>query len=218
MFNVAIELPQYGDLALGFYGEVSTGELVDGEELAALCYLKRGDPQCSQVPWLKYVMDGEVRYVAKKPFRYGVSWQQLHNRGLVFGRTIEIRGKKYVVRLMQGGNAQPTDSAIGYDVTGGVGSEWNRLFYRICKPTPYGNKNLTASEGSPTPWVSYTETDLLMHNSDGNGTLCWTQETHGYGSTYRVVRGFFGISSLDADEVNCSYHDYGWRPVLVPVE
>jgi len=42
MLNATRELPQYGDLDLGFYGETSVSELVDGEGLALLCNLKKG--------------------------------------------------------------------------------------------------------------------------------------------------------------------------------
>jgi len=163
-------------------------------------------------------MDGEVRYVAKKPYRHTISWQQLHNRGLVYGRVVEIKGQRYLVRLMQGGNTNPTANTNGFDVTAGVGSEWNRLFYRIHGTTHIDTRNITVSEDSPVSWVDYSDEDLLMHYNNGNGTYCWTQETHGTSSGYRVLRGYFGVSYLSYDAATGVTTGFGWRPVLVPVK
>jgi len=219
MFNVAKELPQYGDLDLGFYGETDTAELINGEELAVRCRLNEGVLRYSDEPWLKYVMDGEVRYVAKRPYRSGISWRNLDSLGLVEGRLIKVRGKDYLVRLMQGATITKflADGA-GFDCKICQHSEWNRLFYRIHSTIHTEPNNNTVSEGSPTPWVSYSDADLMMSHFWGYGHGSWTQETRNIIDFSGIVRGYCGVSHVDYTSVDNDNGIFGWRPVLVPVE
>jgi len=207
-----------GNATLGFYGEVSTAELITGDALASAIGLSAGWSQFSTEPWLKYSYNGQVRYVAKKPYRYNLSWEHINSCGAVFGsKTVTIAGKTYRVELMSGGNANPTAKIVGYDCTAGAGSEWNKLFYRIHGTTHLDASNTTVSEGSPTPWTSYSDADLHMYYALGNGSYCWVKETHGAGSTYRVSRGGGGVSDLNyPTAVHVNTH-CGWRPLLIPV-
>jgi len=239
-FSVITEAPipgastlAYGTSTIGFYGEVTTSQLITGDALASQIGLSAGSSQHSSEPWLKYSIDGSVRYVAKKPYRYSLTWENIYQAGAVYGTgtngtnpsgsartqnaTVSINGITYKVQLMKGGNADPTANTSGYDVSAGVGSEWNRLFYRIHSTTHTDTNTTTASEGSPTPWVNYSDADLLMHYNYGNGTFCWTQETYGANSAYRVFRGDYGVSYLNCNIATFVYPYCGWRPVLIPV-
>ena len=223
----------YGTETIGFYGEVPVADLITGDALALAIGLSAGTSQFSNEPWLKYSYNGETRFVAKKPYRYNLSWESIYQAGAVWGTdtvgpnpsganrtqdaSVTIDGTDYRVMLLGGGNANPTANTTGYDVTAGVNSEWNELFYRIHSTTHIDTSNTTASEGSPVPWVSYTDADLHMHNSLGNGTYCWTKETHGASSTYRVFRGSYGVSRLPYYTATGVYPYFGWRPALIPV-
>jgi hypothetical protein len=222
-----------GTSTLGFYGEVATSSLITGDALATAIGLSAGTSQFSSEPWLKYSMDGQVRFVAKKPFRYNLSWEQLYQAGAVYGdgtngttpsgtaRTqnaiVTIAGVQYRVRLMRGGNANPTANTNGYDVSAGAGSEWNRLFYRLHSTAHTDASNSTATEGSPVPWVNYSDADLHMHYNYGNGTYCWALETHGASTSFRVNRGYSGVSYLGGNTAATVHAYAGWRPVLVPI-
>ena len=222
-----------GTATLGFYGEVSTAELITGDALASQIGLSAGTSQFSTEPWLKYSYNGQVRYVAKKPYRYNLSWEHIYQAGAVWGddtvglnpsgtavtqnRTVTIAGKTYRVALMSGGNANPTANTTGYDCTAGVGSEWNKLFYRLHGTTHLEPSNTTASEGTFTRWANYSDAELHMHYSVGNGTYCWVKETHGASSAYRVLRGTSGVSHLDCPTATSVYTHCGWRPLLIPV-
>jgi len=207
-----------GNATLGFYGEVATSAFITGDALASAIGLSAGTSQFSAEPWLKYSYNGQVRYVAKKPYRHSVSWEHINSCGAVFGsKTVTIAGKTYHVELMSGGNANPTANTNGYDCTAGAGSEWNKLFYRIHGTTHLDANNTTASEGSPTPWTNYSDADLHMYYTLGNGTYCWVKETHGAGSTYRVFRGDGGVSHLYSYTATTVGTSCGWRPLLIPV-
>ena len=223
----------YGTETIGFYGEVPVADLITGDALALAIGLSAGTSQFSNEPWLKYSYNGETRFVAKKPYRYNLSWEHIYQAGAVWGTdtvgpnpsganrtqdaSVTIDGTDYRVMLLGGGNANPTANTYGYDVTAGVNSEWNELFYRIHSTTHVDASNTTASEGSPVPWVSYTDADLHMHYNLGNGTYCWTKETHGASSTYRVSRGYGGVSYLTYTAATSVSTSCGWRPLLLPI-
>lgn len=186
-----------GDFNAGFFGEVPVSELIDGIELASLIGLTNGIAQHSDEPWLKFSHQGKILYIAKKPYRHGISWTQIHARSAVFGTdpsVIEIGGVTYKCRLLTGGNADPAQRA---------GGEWNDLIYPIHVNDP-----------EERDWATYTDADLLTHNSHGSGAYSWCQETDASGSTARVIRGHSGVLSIIYHTASASASPYGWRPVL----
>lgn len=203
----------------GFYGELPVTELISGDALASAIGLTAGIAQHSNEPWLKFNLDGRTLFVAKKPYRYNISWGQLNAANAVYGsRTIEINGDTFKVRLLKGSATDPHVGVGGtaYDPVGAYGSEWNRLLYPLI-PDPSSRPSfpLTGEGLLYGEWANYTETELVLILAGGNGRLQWCQESQG---TNRVARGSFGVSGLHL--VPASYVDAncGWRPCLELVE
>jgi hypothetical protein len=172
--------PIGGDSTYGFYGEVPTTELVNGEDLCTLIGLTAGTLQNSEEPWLKFALDGKILYVAKKTFRHSISWDNINAIGAVFG---EVKlNRAFKVRLLST-------------------EEWNLLMYPIHKDHPSGAPN----------WANYTDQDLLVHNSFGNGSYSWTSTQDG---SDRVYRGRYGVSYSYSYTPSEAYAFYGFRPVL----
>lgn len=206
-----------GDLVDGvrFWGEVPAIELIDGETLAATIGLTAGTAQHTNAGWLHFELDGKTLYVAKKPLRYAVSWNQIHAQGAVFGtRTVTINGESFKVRLLTGADVDPTPYVSNYDPVNSWGSEWNRLIYNV-HDGEHTNANNTTPPGA---WPLYSDTDLVVHQTGGNGSRSWCQETRADGPTSRVYRGFNGVSYLQFDSSSALYVASGWRPVLELVE
>lgn len=221
-----------GDPTLGYYGFVPASELITGDALAAAIGLSAGTSQFSDAGWFKYSLDGRTCFGAKRPLRYNLSWQHIYQAGAVYGtgdyglapsggnRTqdavVRIDGVDYRVRLFRGANVDPIGSVSGYDIPVSHGSEWNRVFYRLHDGVHTNSSNSTASEGAGVTgsWGSYSDADLHMHSSLGNGTYCWTQESEG---PNRVRRGHYGVSHLRRYTATTSITTRGWRPVLEPV-
>src|SRR5690554_5978523 len=67
-----------GNPGAGFYGEVPVSELITGDLLASTIGLTEGTVLHSNEPWLKFALDGKTLYVAKKPFRHSIPWDQIH--------------------------------------------------------------------------------------------------------------------------------------------
>src|SRR5690606_33437971 len=101
-----------------FLGEVPVTELISGDALAAAIGLTTGTAQYSDEPWLHFIdpVDGLTKYVAKKPYRHTISWDQLTAINAVYGdRTLVIQGNTYKVRLLKGANSDPYVGGGGYD-------------------------------------------------------------------------------------------------------
>lgn len=183
-----------GTLDLGFFGYTWPDELITGNALASNIGLSAGTAQFSDAGWLKWVKDGTIMFVARKPFRHTISWDQIDARGAVFGtRTVSIGGKTYKVRLLTGGNANPASAA---------GGEWNQIMYG------------THRDEFPA-WASLSDCGLHVHGDCGFGFRSWCQETSSSNSANRVLRGgLSGVTLFDVSTSSDTNAHYGWRPVL----
>lgn len=203
-----------------FLGEVPTNGFINGSELASAIGLTAGTAQFTNEPWLHFELDGKTLYVAKKPYRHKLSWDQIHARGAVFGtRTVVINGLTYKVRLLKGADVDPTPVTAGnFNPVGTHTSEWNRLIYAVHNGVHANANNQTP----PGQWPLYSDTDLVLHYtvvSGGMGDASWCQETNMNNAAERVLRGFRGVSYLFFNPSSYSIDDgRGWRPVLELVE
>lgn len=173
-----------GNEEAGFYGEVPTSELITGDELSRRIGLNAGTSQYSNEPWLKFSYMGNIEFIAKKPIRYSISWLELYDTHIVFGKKIiKINNQEYKVRLIKGK------------------SEWDRLFPPLC------------GYSEPKWNVKYTNRDLITHYWSGSGSYTWCQE-NGDSTDSKLCRGYEGVmGSIDGNPSDRGY-DYGWRPVL----
>lgn len=202
-----------GELVDGvrFWGEVPVSELITGDVLATEIGLTAGIAQYSNEPWLKFELDGKTLYVAKKPYRYDLSWNQIHLSGAVYGtRTIELIGDTYRVRLLTGADVDPTPAPGGFNPVGTHASEWNRLLYSVHNGIHTHANNRTP----PGHWPLYSDTDLLIHQTLGNGSFNWCQETDANYASQRVFRGRYGVSYFGFGGFYNVSSIFGWRPVL----
>lgn len=202
-----------GDLVDGvrFFGEQPTTGFINGTRLASQIGLTQGTAQHSNEPWLHFELDGKTLYVAKKTYRYSISWNSIHARGAVFGtRTVVINGLTYKVRLLTGANTNPTPATGGYNPVGTEDSEWNRLIYIVHNGVHTNRNNKTP----PGAWPLYGDTDLVVHSSGGNGHGSWTQETNAASAGQCVARGYLGVTHFLFNASSSTLTYYGWRPVL----
>ncbi len=199
-----------------FQGEVPVNELISGDALASLVGLSAGTSQFSGEPWLHFVdpIDGKTKYIAKKPFRHSLSWDQINAVDCVYGKEVTIQGKQYICRLIRGANSDPYVGSSGYDTEGTWGSEWNRLMYPICALTGNATYDVFNPDGpQPGTWANYDQTnDLYLLTHDGR--YSWCQETHSGNTNQRVYRGFNGVSRVNPVSSSVASSGYGWRPCL----
>lgn len=197
-----------GDMNAGFYGDVSSGDLIDGNSLAQEINFTAGTSKDAYIGWLKCSIDNKTIYIAKRTLRSDIAWGDMYSSNIVYGpeetneniTEITIDGKVYVVRLMKGANEDPTTLSPNDnwdDPSEANQSEWKKLM----QPLEQNSQ-----------WGAYPSDSLGFTNSTGNQT--WCQETTSSNSNYHVLRGV--NNSLDLytrdDENNLSLR--GWRPVL----
>jgi hypothetical protein len=203
--------PYAGD---SYQGEVAPADLISNADLTTAVGLTNGTATNTDAGWLKFqTQEGKTLLVAKKPFRYGLSWNQLNALGLTKGtKQVVIAGKTYNVRCIKGADADP--ATANHNTTnppGTLNSEWTRLFQNISASQPSNGKK----------WAAFTDAELGAVVSSGtyaNGasTLCYETSTRnqsnaaasGYVVLRRSINNYFVTV---ATNVNA---DIGWRPVL----
>lgn len=213
MIELLLQVTPVTGGGVSFLGEVPVNALITGNALATAIGLTAGTAQFSNEPWLKFNLDGKTLFVAKKPYRSHISWDHINVRGAVFGtRTVVINGETYRVRLLKGSATDPyVGGTTAYDPVGAYGSEWNRLFYPLV-PNPTSAPSKPSGEGLVYGALAdYTETDLVMVSTAGNGSHSWCQEIQG---TNRIRRGYYSVSYLSQRVVSSAVASHGWRPVL----
>lgn len=201
-----------------FLGEVSTDQLITGDTLATQIGLTAGTAQNSTEPWLQFLTkEGQILYIAKKPYRHSISWDQIDAVNAVYGdREITVGEKQFKVRLLKGVASDPISGGLGHDLESSWGSEWNRLFYPLVSSVSQSVQIPTypmSGEGIVFgSWASYSEGDLGSKSGTGRGT--WCQEMSSANTVQRAHRGQSGLSHLSFGNSSGTSSSFGWRPVL----
>lgn len=211
-----------GTMKAGWFGEVKASELITGDELARLIGLTAGTSQYSNEPWLKFAYKGDILFIAKKPFRHSISWEEIEKVNAIYGdRLINHKGLKFALMLPRaiGEDVQPNPKVVSnvYNEAANYNSMWNKLMLPIHKNAP-SNWRYKKNVNSPTEnWnVGYTDADLIVESRAGKGSNSWCQEK--VGNLYAILRGSGDISDSTKFYFSSRYPFCGWRPVLKLIE
>lgn len=162
-----LELTDPPSAGIVYEGEVLGSQLISMSNLTTLVGMNTVGTAINQdSTWLKYVIKGKSHYVAKKPIRLNVSWDNLNNKNIVNGsKLIEIGDGLYRIRLLKGTAQNPAQNVVtGYDSPFTYTSEWNQLLYHVHNGNYYGGNTL-ASEGiSVGDWAQFSDGDLGLGN------------------------------------------------------
>lgn len=184
-----------GDDQLGWYGEVTTAQLISGTSLATVLNLTAGVAFNNTSPWLKFAYKGKVLFIAKQNLRHTASWDNLSSVNAVTGnRIVTIGGVNYKVRLMQGSDGAGEQAP---------GREWDALMYRVSATSPLA---------AGSKWATYTDAELNV--TSGTGYIGWCQEERASAPAQKVTRGNGGITAIAAYSGDRTEAIFGWRPVL----
>lgn len=205
-----------------FKGET---DLISYSTLSNTLGITEGNLRSTSDKWLEYNIDDKHLYLAKQPIKDSISFDHLFDKGIVYsdenvaknegqpiidyrGHTyrqadpIEINGKKYRVRLLNGidiGGQKPwklniqnnPDLDIGNNQDMLQNSEYNKLIFSISESYPDQNGIKTPAWyrgidgfGSTPYWVKpdtkgkYSFKDLTGVNEITETKAEWIQETH----------------------------------------
>jgi len=224
-----------GDMWAGYFGEVASTVLFNGDDLATELGVDQGVLQNGDAGWLKFAWRGQIIYIAKRTFMHSVSWDHLYARGIVYGTddnglyprgtatnqytTVTKDNFGYLVDLMTGAAADPINTALRAETYSstlglGAGSMWNELIYRVHTSVPVAPNGLTLDGGAQLGdnWAEFTDADL---NILGNGRASWCQDTASEATSGRVYRGDSRLSRFLVSTASNVSTGFGWRPRLV---
>jgi hypothetical protein len=121
----------FGNSDLGYYGRIEASAFITGDSLAQKIGITTGTAQFSNDGWLKFAYQGKTIYIAKKPFRYAVTWKDIYLVGAAYGddtngvsvdttlrlqnARVTIGNKQYRVRLLRA--LSTTSFAYGREMT-----------------------------------------------------------------------------------------------------
>lgn len=185
---------QKGNTKYGYYGEVPS--IISTSTLATLTGFTKGTVLTESTTWLKFHSDGKVIFVAKKPLRHSISWNDINEAGYVSGgKTVRINSIDYKLRLLKA----PND---------GSHDEWSGLIYPLHKDAVVGN----------TWGINMTDIDLhVTATTVGAGAFSWVQDQHPTNSQLRLNRGGLSVVYVEGQSPGAATNSYSWRPVLEPV-
>jgi len=195
-----------------------------------------------EVEWLKFYDHGYLIFIPKRPLLNNITWNEINNAlGGYEGKEVQIpvsrinpiqtyTNKKsvgLVCRMINGGNLQPV--IIGNINERGLknnnlcmGSEWNRLMYRICDQIPSDTfsgsmQGYSGGKQFGDNWYNYTGSILGFGASNDLGRVTWCREYCWYQNTLYCCNrsnvsgvGFMSYLAPSYRSVN-----RGFRPALV---
>jgi hypothetical protein len=198
-----------------YKGVVPSVNFIYGDSLATAVGLTAGTLMNRDCGWLHYIEDNGLElYIAKKPIRYNVSWEQLNARGLTGSAEITIGGVVYVIRLMTGA-LNATSGGVGPSNAGG---DWNRYMYNI-----YTMADRAGFPVDALHWADYTGPMLGVATVDGSnelgvGTICADGSAASHftrGSDSASQESGAQIKGIWYIDANTPQNWYGWRPMLI---
>ncbi|MEK4713439.1 hypothetical protein [Sporosarcina sp. FSL K6-5500] len=161
------------------------------------------------ISWIPAKCDGKDLLIADRNILSHISWDELNEQGLISGVEVKLYGKRYLLRVLTGGN-RPLDG--DYELGGFPHSnEWDSFI-----------TNRTATSSFPFP----TNEDLGEYVSEEsfNGThnrywnwaytYSWCQESHHEVGSGRALRGFDSARYWYYSTSASRYTYIGFRPVL----
>jgi hypothetical protein len=194
---------------------VHSADFISGSALATAVGLASGTLINDLGGWLHFIdTDGTEFYVAKKPIRCNLTWEQIQAATNNGTKEVTINGEVYVVKLLTGLVA----------INGGIsqanaGGDWNKYMYPL-----YNNADRQYFPGGTPIWGDYTAAMLGIATvassaEPGSGTICTEPVSSGNYATRGSNSGgnantnnMMGLWYIVA---NTPQNWYGWRPKLV---
>jgi len=213
---------QYGDRELGLYDVIGADMFISAANLNTLV----GGATSGVVAnsnWYKLARKGKVFMVPERVIGYTTSYNALNALGLVTGKTVQINGFTWKVRLMRGwreddstvplpSNALNTFDTATYSQT----CEFNDFVYPMCAPTPVTQRLPNWSQVGVTSLYSSYGNYVLTQELSAEGDRCFVRLLSGISTNERtkLSAGSVGQAVLPGT----SNSNVGWWPVLELVE
>lgn len=190
----------------GFFGEVPTSELISGADLTRHLELA-GTAINPNEPWLKFLFNGRVLYISKRPIQNNVSFDGIDLQGAVYGeRILTTKGYRFHCKLVGGLGSEVVEYEEGFGVPSGFKSEWDELLYYVSQ-----NNTTYPKTGQVGPnWVNYTDSQLGINAITGQ----WTRDRNPNNLNSVVTRGKGSVTHLGSVASDTVSTAVNYRPML----
>jgi hypothetical protein len=184
------------------------------DNLRNLVGLEESEKPLKEGGWLAFMDNGKLFMVPSIPISISVTWYDLLERDLVFGKEVIIDGKTFNCRLIKGVSDSYDHTRGGFNIEETKGSEWDALFSLV------HNGQHTDSLGKKLCTVEtfgeLSDEDLNLHRDFGLGSRSWCQEKVERKNVV-VQRGYLGAFYLVTMAPGNKSITNGWRPILEEV-
>lgn len=189
----------HGDITVGGYFGRYTGICTGNALSSAVGLASRGSGTHfinEQIMWVKFGFEDKILFIATKPLRKAITWNQMNSVGVVFGtKEVTFGGITYKCR----------NARVGYSGSGITGQKGASDLPLL--------KAVNAGAGGTWRWDNLTDEELFFENWGlDQGELSIGQEdepgdsSHSY--WYYNGRGAGTCSKTDPNAI------FGWRPIL----
>lgn len=229
---------QYPELKYDKYtdtGYIGRVELPENYNIWTATGLVSGTKINYGVGFLAFYNHGRRILVNRMPITYGVSYQELLDTNLVYGKDISVASrqvvtvsnlndsKNYIVRLLRGGKNY-LDPGVLDELSGdtftankniGRGSEWNELLYRVAlkQPKYVDREELSGGYQIGSNWETYDDINLgVFEHKSGNGCHDFVQVD--VNATEVLSRGGTRLDAIYYVDKAAARNDHGVRLVL----
>lgn len=146
--------------------------------------------------WHKIIDGNKILFIADRVLVHKMTWNQLSAKNYVLGKTINIDGKDYKIRLLTGNVA---------------GNEWDRFIVNTD-----GISNLPTPAATDIDHTLNATDRASAHNQFWNwfGARSYCQESNIPTNVGTTTRGGYDANTNMQGDGTLSYYDLGWRPVL----
>lgn len=169
--------------------------------------------ESNQICWREVVEGNKKYFICDRNILVNISWDNLNDQNLIKGKSVNIDGQEYLLRVLTGGE----DYRIGGNrLSGGrLPNEWDQWVTNEVNLIGLPKPTATDLDGSPNA------IDLNgAHNQFWNwfDIQSWTQEIYLGNSRGRAVRGYHSPREWNWDFSSNFALKVGYRPVLEVLE
>ena len=154
--------------------------------------------------WVEINHEGKKLLICDRNILSSISYDELNNQGLIFGKVVVIDNTRYLLRLLKGGDKKRDNEE----------NEWNKYIVNVdnIPGLPVSNGFDTASGDKNKSEKLYGDNNTLWNWYD------FCSLTQNECKDKCVVRGFYSNTYFNYVNKDVSYKTVGYRPVLEVIE
>lgn len=161
-----------------------------------------------KLSWIEINNDGKKLLICDRNIIKGISWNELNEQNLIFGKVVMIEDKKYILRLLSGYSEKKNHKA----------NEWDKYIVNN-----YKISGLPKSSTIDADINSKQDSDEKL-NGENNKLWHWyklssfTQSEELQSEKFCIIRGFYSTIYSSQSIKDLRYETVGYRPVLELIE